>query len=95
MPALLTSQSIRPKRSAASRTQPSTASAPVTSSTVNSARPPAASIWRTVSWQPSARRAATATVAPSAASRAAMPRPIPPEPPVTSATRPEADMARA
>src|SRR5215213_438508 len=59
----------------------------VTSTSANSALPPDCAICFTAAAPFSALRPASTTVAPALASPSAMPRPIPPFPPVTMATR--------
>src|SRR5437879_2757762 len=87
MPALLTSQSRRPKRSNVRLIHVSTSVLRVTSSCVKKAVPPAASIAATVRRPSSSLRPATATAAPIEASFTAIARPMPLEAPVTAAAR--------
>ena len=83
-PALLTSTSMRPKRSTTSATMASTAARSVTSAASPIESFPSA---EAVSAAFCASRSATTTVAPSAARRFAMPLPIPEAAPVTMMTR--------
>src|ERR1700761_1083233 len=88
-PALLTTVSRRPSSLTVRSTKASAAARSVTSTSIASALPPASSISSTNFSRRSSRRAATATAAPSAASRFAAAPPIPLEAPVTRATVPE------
>src|SRR4051812_47334263 len=85
MPALFTRMSRRPRRLAASSTIARQARSSVTSAT--SATAPAPSAFSEAAFL-SSSRPAIATVAPAAARPCAMPRPMPPLPPVTSAALP-------
>ncbi len=96
IPAVLTTMSNEPNRATVSSTSPCTAAASVTEIGAATARPPAASMRRTVasalrSPSGSPRRlsplSSTTTVAPRRASSTDTSEPIPPPPPVTIATR--------
>src|SRR5438045_1419932 len=80
--------SIFPWRASVPATSASIAAASLTSTDATSALPPAAVISSTVAAAFRSRAAAT-TVAPCAASFAAIARPMPRDAPVTSATRPD------
>ena len=86
-PALQTITSSRPNRSTAADTNRSMSSTDVTSATIGSASPPAASTSRAAASSISLRRAHIATAAPSRASRTAVARPMPAEAPVMATTR--------
>src|SRR5262245_57055657 len=88
-PALLPRISSRPNRATTASTTRRGASASVRSSTSVMTSAPFAPSASAVSWSASAPRATIATRQPSLASPAATARPIPLDPPVTSATRPE------
>ena len=86
VPALFTRMSRRPQRRTASATSASTDSSLQTSTVSAIASVPSACRSRTAALDFSALRAATTTRAPALASPRAMPRPMPPFPPVTIAT---------
>src|SRR5712691_2842160 len=88
MPALLTRMSSRPKRSTVCRTMSWQDAGSATSSATKALRAPDATSPATAASDFSRLRAAMTTAAPAAARPSAMPRPIPPLPPVTIATRP-------
>src|SRR5262245_13235261 len=87
VPALFTRISRRPKRSRVALMSRPTAASSVTSTLTASAAAPSFSISATARRDLSALRAATTTFAPAPASPRAIPRPMPPFPPVTIATR--------
>src|SRR6478752_5089696 len=82
MPALLNAMSIRPKAPSVASYIAATSSSDVTSAWMN--RPPTSSA---AAFPVSPSRSATATLAPSPASRRAVASPMPLPPPVTTATR--------
>src|SRR5437899_1659833 len=88
VPALFTRMSRRPKRSRVALTSRATAVSSVTSTLTASAGAPSPSISATALRDLSTLRAATTMPAPAAARPRAIPSPIPPLPPVTTATRP-------
>src|SRR5581483_3813734 len=88
VPALLTRMSSRPKRSTAFWTISRHEASDRTSTLTMSARAPAAPSSFTASVLLPTFRAASTTAAPARASPRAIPRPIPPFPPVTIATLP-------
>src|SRR3990172_3569892 len=88
VPALFTRMSSRPKRSTAFCTSSRHEASRRTSTATASAFAPRAWSSFTAASLFAALRAATTTAAPACASPRAMPRPIPPFPPVTMATRP-------
>src|SRR5919204_6641253 len=87
-PALQIITSSRPNRSTAAATKRSMASTDLTSATIGSACPPAASTSRAAAASMSDRRAHIATDARSRATRTAVARPMPADAPVIATTRP-------
>ena len=88
MAALLTNTATGPRERSISCNALATAAASVTSAAKGLARPPDCSIVRAVSSISEAERARIAVVTPAAPSLAAMARPMPRPPPVTTATCP-------
>src|ERR1035437_3584572 len=88
VPALLTRMSSRPNASSAASISARHAACPVTSASTAAAFAPSASSAFTAAAFLPALRPAIASAAPACASPVAMPRPMPPLPPVTIATRP-------
>src|SRR6266478_4315648 len=86
MPALLTRISRRPCRAAALSISARQDVSLVTSTSVNSASPPACAMRRTAASPFLALRPASTTMAPAEARPSAIPSPMPPLPPVTIAT---------
>lgn len=89
MPALFTAMSRRPNRSTTERTRRTTSASLVTSHGSNTAGAPKARSSSASASPAAVLTSETTTVAPAAASARTVAVPIPPEPPVTSATRPE------
>src|SRR5262249_40054992 len=89
MPALLTRISRRPWRAAALSISARQDVSLVTSTSENSASPPACAMRRQVVSPFLASRRASTTIAPADARPSAIPSPMPPLPPVTIATRSE------
>ncbi len=88
-PAALTRYSIGPSRASTSATAASTSTPDRTSAGNDSARMFSLASSLATSRSPSTLRSTSATVAPSAPSRAAITEPMPPAAPVTRATRPD------
>src|SRR4051812_25466933 len=88
MPALFTRMSRRPNAATVSSTIRATSAALVTSTATARALAPRSISSRTAASDFLALRAATTTAAPAAARPRAMPSPMPPLPPVTTATLP-------
>jgi hypothetical protein len=92
-PALLTTVSMRPSSSTVVATACSACCWSVTSAVIVRALPPPSLIWVASASSRSVRRATRATLAPRAASAAAVACPMPLEAPVTSATVPSRSSA--
>ena len=88
IPALFTTTSSRPNRSTVARIAPTHSSSLATSRRTNIASPPCPTISSSVCLPVSSAMSAITTFAPSRANSRHVPRPIPEEPPVTSATLP-------
>src|SRR6185437_6573947 len=88
VPALLTRMSSRPNFFAAAAMRARHDSAEVTSTAMAAALAPPAVSFLTAAALFASSRPATMTAAPASARPCAMPKPIPPLPPVTTATRP-------